>query len=588
MLNQPHLTKRGNFYQWRRRMRRLSTRIVDIKLSLGTTDLRCARILARKISAESDIVLEQLIHEQITPKIARQWLASVIVKEREKIESLTLLQQTDSLDPQDDRRHNLATADAWEQMNVAGLHGARSEDPLVSQVLDIIRKDLASEARQKILQRDFQQLTGHAKLSARDRSTLIALLIAGKAAAWSHHDEMLAQIDEVAEGLYDSAPQIVAFEPSPSDSPTFAPPLPATEARTDEPDPAMPAVVSRMNALKRSEGIKEKTLRQYESFAGLFTTLTGITDVRRIRQADATAFRAALYKLPKSWGKSPADRHATREDIMARAAKLPPEKVGLSIGTINRHLEHLGQIVEWASDEGIAVDSKLKPAKLRRKDKVRDRDKKPAFTEAQLRSLFKSQVWTGSKSEYYQTDPSVKIYRNGVYWSPLIGAFTGARREEIAGLAPADIVEIDGIPCFNIEDSELRRIKNISSRRIVPIHSRLIELGFLNFVEAARTSGKTDLFPGLREPSTGEHGRKLGRRMRQIVDKTFGAEGANLSFHSLRHYVQGTLEHVPEVTEKVLRDIVGHEGNDTHQRSYSKPAPTAVLQAAIERLPTVI
>ncbi len=584
MLNQPHLSKRGNTYQWRRRLRRQSTGIVDIKLSLGTTDLRCAHILSRRISAESDIVMEQLSHQQITPDMARRWLASVITKEREKIEKLKLLHRFDSRDPADDQRHDQATADAWAQVKAEGLHGAASDHPLVSLNLDIIRDDLTSEARQNIIQRDFKALTGHPQLSAFDRAKLISLLIAGKSAAWNRHEEALADIDAAADDLWDGASHLLAPEP---EAPAF-PPLPCPEVDAGTLDPDMQAVVSRMNEMKRSEGIEEKTLRQYESFVGLFTTLTGIRDVRQIRQTDATGFRAALYKLPKSWGKSPADRNATREEIMARAAKLPPEKVGLSIGTINRHLEHLGQIVEWASDEGIAINPKLKPGKLRRKDTVRDCDKKQAFTEAELRLMFKSPVWTGSKSEYHQTDPGTDIYRNGIYWSPLIGAFTGARREEIAGLAPADIVERDGIPCFSIEDSELRRIKNISSKRIVPIHSRLIALGFLDFVGTARAKGQAELFPCLREPATGKHGRKLGRRMRQIVDKTFGAEGAGLSFHSLRHYVQGTLEHVPEVTDKVLRDIVGHEGKDTHERTYSKPAPPAVLQAAIERLPAVI
>jgi len=46
--------------------------------------------------------------------------------------------------------------------------------------------------------------------------------------------------------------------------------------------------------------------------------------------------------------------------------------------------------------------------------------------------------------------------------------------------------------------------------------------------------------------------------------------------------------HAPEITDKVLRDIVGHEGKDTHDRTYSKPTPPAVMQAAIERLPVVI
>ncbi|SOH95223.1 hypothetical protein SAMN06273572_10897 [Monaibacterium marinum] len=584
MLNQPHLSKRGNTYQWRRRLRRQSTGIVDIKLSLGTTDLRCAHILSRRISAESDIVMEQLTHQQITPDMARRWLASVIAKEREKIEKLKLLHRFDSRDPADDNRHDQATADAWAKVMAEGLHGTTSGQPLVSLNLDIIRADLTSEACQNIIQRDFKALTGHPQLSAFDRAKLISLLIAGKSAAWNRHGEALAEIDTAADDTWDSASQLLAPEP---ESPTV-PPLPCPEVAADTLDPDMQAVVSRMNEMKRSEGIEEKTLRQYDSFVGLFTTLTGISDVRLIRQTDATGFRAALYKLPKSWGKSPADRNATREEIMARAAKLPTEKVGLSIGTINRHLEHLGQIVEWASDEGIAVNPKLKPGKLRRKDTVRDCDKKQAFSEAELRHLFKSSVWTGSKSEYHQTKPGTEVYRNGIYWSPVIGAFTGARREEIAGLAPSDIVERDGIPCLSIEDSELRRIKNISSKRIVPIHSRLIELGFFDFVETARAKGQAELFPDLREPATGKHGRKLGRRMRQIVDKTFGAEGAGLSFHSLRHYVQGTLEHVPDVTDKVLRDIVGHEGKDTHERTYSKPAPPAVLQAAIERLPAVI
>jgi hypothetical protein len=43
---------------------------------------------------------------------------------------------------------------------------------------------------------------------------------------------------------------------------------------------------------------------------------------------------------------------------------------------------------------------------------------------------------------------------------------------------------------------------------------------------------------------------------------------------TLHHYVQGVLEHVPEVTDKVLRDIVGHEGKDTHERTYSNPRVT--------------
>lgn len=100
--------------------------------------------------------MEQLRHQQITSDMARRWLASVITKEREKIENLKLLHRFDTRDPADDNRHDQATADAWAKVNADGLHGATSDQPLVSLNLDIIRDDLTSEARQNIIQRDFR------------------------------------------------------------------------------------------------------------------------------------------------------------------------------------------------------------------------------------------------------------------------------------------------------------------------------------------------------------------------------------------------------------------------------------------------
>jgi hypothetical protein len=44
-------------------------------------------------------------------------------------------------------------------------------------------------------------------------------------------------------------------------------------------DLTLRAIVERMNAIKRTEGIEEKTLRQYLSFAVLFAMLTGLDDL---------------------------------------------------------------------------------------------------------------------------------------------------------------------------------------------------------------------------------------------------------------------------------------------------------------------
>ncbi|MDZ4310009.1 MAG: DUF6538 domain-containing protein [Cypionkella sp.] len=90
MNGQPHLFRRGQVFHWRRRISRQSTKIVDIKLSLRTTDPRIAVILARKLSAESDIVMEHAVRNQITETEARSWLAEVAKRERAKIATIAM------------------------------------------------------------------------------------------------------------------------------------------------------------------------------------------------------------------------------------------------------------------------------------------------------------------------------------------------------------------------------------------------------------------------------------------------------------------------------------------------------------------
>ena len=469
-----------------------------------------------------------------------------------------MLTRVDSLDPEDDARHDAAMAEAWERIAAHGLNHSVSPEvsDLVRDNIHLIRKDLASTPRKLALRRAFEEQMGQTRLSALEHAQVMDLYVSGKAKGWAG--------DTPTHDLKAKAPPSAPTDPA----------LPL---------PTLRAVVERMNAIKRTEGIEEKTLRQYQSFVALFTMLTGHDDITQVRQPDVKAFRADLARMPKSWGKSPTDQASTRDEVMAKAAMLPLDKVGLSVGTINRHLDHLNQIADWARDEGLPVDPNLKPTKLRLKETVRARDKRGAFSVEQLREVFKNPVWTGSHSERHQTKAGQQIFKNGIYWCPLIGAYTGARREKIAGLAPTDIVEVDGVTCFSIEDSELRRIKNLSSRRLIPIHSHLVDLGLLNHVEQARNSNQSSLFPDLYEAGNDAFGRKVGRRMRQIIDQQLGTDGAKLSFHSLRHYVQNQLDHAG-VDDKLVRDIIGHEGKDIHDKVYRKPSPPEALAMAIEQL----
>ncbi|MFN4153759.1 MAG: integrase [Paracoccaceae bacterium] len=598
MRGQPHLIKRGNVFQWRRRIRCLSTQIVDLKVSLRTTDPKIALILARKLTGESDGILQQLLGKNIGMREAQIWLGHVVQREREKIDNIQLLQRMDASNPEDDRGHDDAFKAAWNWLADHGLSAAPpvngesltgSADKMrILSTINLLRANLKSQHVNAV--EDFKKLTGMGEVSALDTMSVMAMLIEGKRAAWNKGPAALNDIRSLAEALANGEPVQALPPATPNTQPVQHQPVtPSAEVgpALDEDFVKIPAIIERMIGHKRAAKIDEKTLKQYRSFGQLFVTMIEIDDIRKLNQSHARAFRAYLHEISKFHGKSPKDKTMSRDELLAKAKTMPAEDVGLSVGTINRHLEHFSEVVTFAADEEIHVSPKLAPNKLRLKDVVRDQDKCATFSEDLLRKLFEGPVWTGSQSEYYQTSPGNIVVKNGLFWAPIVCAYTGARREEIAGLATEDIGEEAGIPFLNLHFSELRRLKNNVSIRKVPIHGRLIELGFLDYVEKMRAQGSKDLFPCLREGANGKHGKKLGRKMRDVIDVALGDEGAEYTFQGIRHYVQHHLDLDSNNPPKIVRDIVGHEGKDEHEKVYGRTSPLSLKLEVLHRLPIV-
>ena len=90
-------------------------------------------------------------------------------------------------------------------------------------------------------------------------------------------------------------------------------------------------------------------------------------------------------------------------------------------------------------------------------------------------------------------------------WLPLIMLYSGMRCNEVAQLYLDDIQEDQGISFFRIVKNLERgqRIKCKASARTLPIHPKLQELGFLEYVERMRTAGEAQLFPNCKYQKTG-------------------------------------------------------------------------------------
>lgn len=456
----------------------------------------------------------------------------------------------------------------------------------------------------------FEEVNGRRINGPREEAQLLELYIEGMRAAKAVAAtpsaralaaEVLSQFDPVreafpSEGQRVDAPQpdaagaqpgMTALQPVDVPNSPFQVPLPITASR--QLDPSIDAVIERMLEFKRNgeEGLEEKTARQYTAFGTLLQRVTGKTDIRTLLQPDFVHFRSTLYKLHKSFGKSPLDHTLPLETILAKAATLPKDKVGLSVGTVNRYIDHASALVAAAKSEGFELHPRLDPGSLRRKEKVRQRDKKRTFTLNELKTLFAHRYWTDPGSG--RGLPPLNVRRtSGLYWVPLIAAYTGMRREEIAGIGVDYIREEDGITFFDVVDTDDRRLKTAASRRQIPVHSDLMDLGLLAVVHAAKRGGSGVLFPDLCEPASKIMGRKVGRHMEKLVEEVWGEAGDGLSVQSIRHYVQHFLDLDKNVPEKVVRDLMGHEGTDVHSSVYGDQSPLVALKDAIDRLPSPI
>ncbi|ATQ56569.1 hypothetical protein PYTT13_12705 [Paracoccus yeei] len=366
-------------------------------------------------------------------------------------------------------------------------------------------------------------------------------------------------------------------------------------------DPSISAVVDRLLARKKEDGVGRAQDTQIRAVSRLFVDAIDETDIRAVTQGHLAAFRDVMSRLPKSHGKSERQRGKPIRDIIDAARSLPPAKVGLAPATVNRNLEIVRQILRSAATEGIQTVEGVDTSRLRRRDTIRARDKRAPFSADDCRAVFRSPIWTGSKSEKRRRFPGGVIIKDALFWVPIIAAYTGARREEIAGLMPEDVAFEEGAWVFRIRPNRLRPgLKTAASARVIPAHRDLVRAGFFSGLvgsagrKIAGRDGSDDdgpeglLLPGLtRKHAAAGWGESLAFVLDKVLDDTLGDGRAGKSFHSFRHYVTDELRRAG-VQKEVRLDILGHAGADLEDEVYGSSSTIPAMQAAINLLPSVL
>ncbi|GGF73021.1 hypothetical protein GCM10007301_36050 [Azorhizobium oxalatiphilum] len=379
-----------------------------------------------------------------------------------------------------------------------------------------------------------------------------------------------------------SPPEDASDAQQPADIDNDASPL-------DEAPASVLKIIEIVAEAKTKEGDwTEKTARQHLSVARLFTKFVGHDDPRRIRQQDVAGYRSMLSRLPRHYGKSPADDERLIDELLSRAAQLNPAQVGLGPATINRHLTQLHTIIDKCKWHGAAARGYEGVRGLRAKNRDRDRDQRSRFSNSDIAAMLALPIWQGAASENDRMSPGAAIIHDSAYWVPLLAMFTGARREEVCGLLVSDIDNELGQWCIRIENNAIRRLKTPQSKRRNPLHPELIRLGFLDYIEAVSGAGHHLLFPELKAASAATPmGDVFWDDWIKILNRAVpNAPSQRKTFHSFRHFFVDELKQHGVIPE-IRRDIVGHGGGDTNEERYSSSACIDLMKDAMAHIPAL-
>ena len=293
----------------------------------------------------------------------------------------------------------------------------------------------------------------------------------------------------------------------------------------------------------------DKTAGDYNAYVLRFASMFGDLPVKAITRKHIRDFREALKGYPRNVPQAKRGLPMAELIVWAKEAGVPK----LAVTTINdRAIAALSAVIgAVADDEGILAN----PCD-NQKMKVDARDVKArvAYEDADLERLLKSLLYTRK--------PKISRAAGGVaaQWLPLIAMFTGARLEEIGQLRHCDILKKEGMWFFDFETldatpGQTTQRKTESSRRLVPVHPTLRAIGFLDFVETRRSSGRARLFHELTEyrgKLTTYWSKWWGRWARRHV-----ATEPDKCFHSFRHLFKNRLVKT-KCEYVVLQRILGH------------------------------
>jgi integrase len=314
---------------------------------------------------------------------------------------------------------------------------------------------------------------------------------------------------------------------------------------------------------KRAGAWSLKTEFENKAILKLFEQAVENAGFDQVRFPEMRRFKETLLKLPTNFNKHAIFKNASLHEV----AEIDHPRT-LSRNTLNKYLSRISSLFNWALRHGYTNFNYAQGLALKRE--MDPSEERSPFSHDELSGLFSSEIYRQRRFQHsYQ------------YWVPLIGLYTGARIEEICQLEISDIRQDSALWVLDINSDNGKKLKNHSSKRIIPIHEKLISLGLVEYAKRLELSGANRLFPELKQQRDGYS---------QTVSKWFGRykrkcgiSDRRKTFHSFRHTVINCLKQAGIEAEKI-RAFVGHKENSTTLGRYGKAYAPESLQTILSAL----
>lgn len=276
-------------------------------------------------------------------------------------------------------------------------------------------------------------------------------------------------------------------------------------------------------------GQMRRDVQHFADFIGPRTSLAVVTK-RNVRE-----WKQLLLEWPNKAAQVTEWKGMSAREIVAanKASKKP--KAVISKKTVRRHMGSLSSFCTWAERNDFMPANPVRGLMPKKEEYSR----RKSFTDEELKKLFSAPLFTGCKAATWRgfDIPGSVHVRDHRYWIPYVMAYSGARPGEIAQLHVENVREQHGIWTMHItsEGEGGKSVKTKGSMRVVPMHSELIRLGFVEHCQKQAKAGHKQIFPEVEIPKNGQIAPQMGREFGRYLERLGLKSGPEIVLYSLRH-----------------------------------------------------